>query len=107
MTTITFASCDENLPVLQKCRCVPDCVNGKRAGIFGLSLHANVFQIHGNGLSREYVGNLMLASSIEALPSTRLYELWLEQKFANGKVAKRWGARDSASISRQLGIQLN
>jgi porin len=64
---------------------------GKRAGLPGLSFHANVFQIHGNGLSREYVGNLMLASGIEALPTTRLYELWLEQKFANNKVAVRVG----------------
>src|SRR5215210_5470595 len=33
----------------------------------------------------------MTASGIEALPSTRLYELWLEQKFFDDKVALRAG----------------
>ena len=33
----------------------------------------------------------MTASTIEALPSTRLYELWLEQKMLNDKVAVRAG----------------
>lgn len=63
----------------------------KTAGWRGLSFHTNVFQIHGRGLSREYVGNLMLVSSIEALSTTRLYEAWFEQKFANDKWSVRAG----------------
>ncbi|MBF9232200.1 carbohydrate porin [Microvirga alba] len=63
----------------------------KLLGWSGASLHATFYQIHGRGLSRFYIGNLMPVSGIEALPSTRLYELWLEQKFAGDKVALRAG----------------
>jgi porin len=61
------------------------------AGWSGLSFHGNVFQIHGRGLSRDDIGNLMLASSIEALATTRLYEAWFEQKFAGDKISVRAG----------------
>ena len=58
----------------------------------GLTLHTNGFQIHGRGLSRDNIANnLMTASFIEALPSTRLSELWLEQKMLGDKVAFRFG----------------
>jgi porin len=63
----------------------------KLAGAPGLSFHANVFQIHGRGLSRDDIGNIMLASSIEALATTRLYEAWFEQKFAADKFSIRAG----------------
>jgi porin len=63
----------------------------KLANWNGLSFHALVFQIHGGGLSRDFVGNLMTVSGIEALSTTRLYELWFEQKFANGAVSLRAG----------------
>ncbi|MGO4571865.1 carbohydrate porin [Microvirga sp. 2TAF3] len=55
------------------------------------NFHTNFYQIHGHGLSRFYLGNLMAVSGIEALPATRLYELWLEQKFAGDRVALRVG----------------
>ena len=61
------------------------------AGWKGAILHANAYQIHGDGLSRDYVGNLLPVSNIEALPTTRLYEAWFEQKFAGDKVALRIG----------------
>jgi porin len=48
----------------------------KIAALNGLTSHANIFQIHGDGLSRNYIGNLMLVSSLEALSTTRLYEMW-------------------------------
>ena len=60
-------------------------------GWSGLSFHGNVFQIHAHGLSRDYIGNLMLVSSIEAVPTTRLYEAWFEQKFAGDKISVRAG----------------
>src|SRR5436305_249783 len=63
----------------------------KLAGAPGLSFHANVFQIHGRGPSRDEIGNIMLASSIEALATTRLYEAWFEQKWAGGKFSIRAG----------------
>jgi porin len=63
----------------------------KVAGWTGATFHANMFQIHGDGLSRSYIGNLMLVSNVEALPATRLYELWIEQKLLGDKVAVRIG----------------
>ena len=59
----------------------------KLAGLKQLAFHANMFQIHGGGLSRGALLNLMDVSSIEALPSTRLYEIWFEQKWGCGAVA--------------------
>src|SRR5215475_13720027 len=67
----------------------------KVAGWTGATFHANMFQIHGDGLSRSYIGNLMLVSGVEALPATRLYELWVEQKLLGGKIAVRVGQQAS------------
>ena len=53
----------------------------KLAGVKQLALHANVFQIDGGGLSRGSLLNYLDVSGLEALPSTRLYEFWLEQKW--------------------------
>ena len=57
----------------------------------GATLHANAYFIHGTGLSRYFVGNLLTASVIEALPSTRLYVLWFEQKMLDNTFAVRIG----------------
>jgi porin len=63
----------------------------KSAGLRGLSFHANVFEIHGPALSRDFIGNLMPVSSLEAEATIRLYEAWLEQKFWNDKLSIRAG----------------
>jgi porin len=55
----------------------------KLAALRELSFHANMFQIHGDGLSRSNLQNFLVVSGIEALPSTRLYEIWFEQKWGN------------------------
>ncbi|HEY8566840.1 MAG TPA: carbohydrate porin [Beijerinckiaceae bacterium] len=77
----------------------------KLIGWEGATVHANVYQIHGRGLSRYYLANLLATSGIEALPATRLYELWLEQKFLDGKVAVRAGqlAADTEFLVSQYG----
>ena len=62
----------------------------KLAGMRQLTFHANIFQIHGGGLSRGALLNFMDVSGIEALPSTRLYEMWFEQKWGT-KLALRAG----------------
>ena len=70
------------------------CVDADLEKLFGwqgAALHANGYVIGGNGLSRSYVGNLLTVSNIEALSTTRLYEAWFEQKFADGKIAVRVG----------------
>jgi porin len=55
-----------------------------------LTFHANVFQIDGGGLSRGALLNFLVVSGIEALPTTRLYEIWFEQKWGT-KLALRAG----------------
>ena len=58
----------------------------KLAGWNGLSFFGNVFQIHNTGrIRRDYVGGINTIAAIEAVPATRLSEIWLEQSFANGK----------------------
>jgi porin len=67
----------------------------KLAGWSGAKFHANIFQIHGNGLSRDDIGNLMLVSGVEALPATRLYEMWIEQALFDGRLLVRVGQQPS------------
>lgn len=62
----------------------------KLAGLQDLTFHANMFQIHGDGLSRNYLQNYMVVSGLEALPSTRLYEIWFEKKWGT-QIALRAG----------------
>jgi len=54
-------------------------------------IHANAYWIHGNGLSRDYLGNLLTASNIEALPTVRLYELWFEQRAFDDRLGLKFG----------------
>jgi len=64
----------------------------KLAGLNGLSLYSNVFQIHNTGrIRRDYVDGINTVDAIEAVPTTRLSELWLEQKLANGAASLRVG----------------
>ncbi|ADP72448.1 Carbohydrate-selective porin OprB [Rhodomicrobium vannielii ATCC 17100] len=56
----------------------------------GLTFHVNGYQIHGAGLEKYLGYPLDFISSIEALPSSRLFELWLEQKFGE-RVSVRAG----------------
>lgn len=61
-------------------------------GLPGLSFFTNGFQIHQTkGISRNFVGNLNTISAIEALPATRLSEIWLEQKLFGGLASIRAG----------------
>ncbi|HEX2653024.1 MAG TPA: carbohydrate porin [Xanthobacteraceae bacterium] len=55
----------------------------KLTGLKQLSFHANIFQIDGGGLSRGALYNYMVVSGIEAIPTTRLYEIWFEQKWGS------------------------
>ena len=64
----------------------------KLAGLNGLTFSANFFQIHNTGrLQRDYVGGINTTAAIEALPTTRLSEIWLEQRFADNKASIRAG----------------
>jgi len=57
----------------------------------GASFYVDGYQISGRGLSRNAVGNLLAVSTIEALPSTRLHDLWLQQEFLDRQASLRVG----------------
>ncbi len=57
----------------------------------GGTLVASANQIRGRGPSRDLVGNLQTLSSIEAQPSTKLYDLYYEQSLLGGKLSIRAG----------------
>ncbi|MEA2979040.1 MAG: porin [Alphaproteobacteria bacterium] len=65
---------------------------GKLAGWDGLLLFTNFFQIHNTGrIRRDYVGGLNTIAAIEAVPTTRLSEIWLEQRFAGDRASLKVG----------------
>src|SRR5947208_16140292 len=63
----------------------------KLVGIDKLTFHANMFQIHGDGLSRSNLQNFFVVSGIEALPSTRLYQAYFEKQWGAKKVSLKFG----------------
>ncbi|WP_375465195.1 carbohydrate porin [uncultured Methylobacterium sp.] len=67
------------------------------AGWEGATVHANAYFIHGTGLTRYYVGDLASTSVIEALPASRLYVLWFNQEFFDGKLGLRVGQQAADS----------
>lgn len=63
----------------------------KMAGLQNWAAFANVYQIHNTGrIRRDYVGGLNTIAAIEADPTTRLSELWVEYKLP-GKGSLRVG----------------
>lgn len=57
----------------------------------GLTFHAHGYQIHGEGITETKVGNFNALSTIEALPTTRLLELWFQQELLPGAMSVRFG----------------
>lgn len=71
---------------------------------------ASGFQVFGPGPSRELVGALQLVSGLEATPSTKLYDLWIEQRLFSGKLLIRVGqegANDELMLAPYAGLFLN
>jgi len=63
----------------------------KAVGWNGLKFFANGYQIHGESISALNLGVLMPASFIEALPSSRLFEIYLEQSLLDDHMSLRVG----------------
>ena len=64
----------------------------KILGLKDLTLYWNAFQIHNTGrIRRDYAGGMNTIAAIEANATTRLSELWLEQKILNGQASIRVG----------------
>ena len=71
--------------------------------------YASGFQIHGHGPSRALTGAQQLVSNIEATPSLKLYDLWLEQRFP-GRISLRFGqegVNDEMMTSAHAALFLN
>jgi porin len=76
----------------------------------GASFYTDAYQISGRGLSRNAIGNLLAVSTIEALSSTRLHDLWLQQQLLDGKASFRLGQialDDEFYISQYSAIFVN
>jgi len=63
----------------------------KMIGWKGLTFFNNWYQIHGTSITLDNLGVLKTVSFIEALPTTRLFELYFDQKLFNDKVSIRFG----------------
>ena len=63
----------------------------KTLALKGMTFHAGAYQIHGNGPSENFIGDVAFESDVEALPTTRLDEVWLEQKLLNDRASLRVG----------------
>jgi porin len=81
----------------------------KLAGWSGAAFHASIHQIHGTQFSAEHLDNLMTVSGIEAPPSTRLFNLWIEQKLGS-EINLRLGQFTAAQeflVSQNAGLFVN
>lgn len=63
----------------------------KAFGLKGLTFHASASQLHGYGIDRYKTGAIMPVSNVEATPTTRLYEIWLQQSLLGDKINVRLG----------------
>ncbi|MDR3631279.1 MAG: carbohydrate porin [Desulfocapsaceae bacterium] len=57
----------------------------------GGTFNVSALQIHGRNLSADNLDNLQTVSGIEASDSTRLWELWFQQAFLDGKADLKIG----------------
>ena len=57
-----------------------------------LSLRASGMFLHGESPSGKYIGDELAASNIDGYDSIRLYELWLQHSFWNGRGSLRIGS---------------
>ncbi|MEI6562290.1 MAG: carbohydrate porin [Verrucomicrobiota bacterium] len=82
----------------------------KLIGWRGGSLLVSGLYPHGTSLTNNYVHDLNHVSSIDAYDSIRLYEAWVQQEFAEGKVSLRLGqilADEEFFVSDSAGLFLN
>jgi porin len=63
----------------------------KLAGLPGATFRVNAYQIQGSNLSANNIFNFSTVSGLAARPTTRLFELWGEQKLFADMVSIRFG----------------
>jgi porin len=79
-------------------------------GWTGAKAFASGFDVHGHGPSRSFLGNQQLVSDLEATPSVKLYDLWLDQSFFDKKLSIRAGqedVNDELMVTAYGGLYLN
>lgn len=77
---------------------------GKAFGLPGGTFHVSALQVHGQQLSEAYLDNLQTANGNEAEDGTRLWELWYDQAFFNGKADIKLGEQ---SIDNEFIVSQN
>jgi porin len=79
------------------------------AGWTGTRLHATAYQIQGYAVSEHYLANLMAVSNIEAHPTARLYDLWLQKELGGGASlrAGQMGADDEFLVADTASVFIN
>lgn len=90
-----IASTDAPAPVVLNRAQVAATLAGDRLGLPGLAVHAQIFNLSGNSLSQR-TQDIQTADAIDAVPMTRLFEFWIEQRFGSEErnVAIRAGLMD-------------
>jgi porin len=76
----------------------------------GATFDISALQIHGRGPTPNLTGNLQLISNIEATRSTKLYDLWIEQRLFSERLSIRLGqegANDELMLSQYATPFLN
>lgn len=73
-------------------------------GWYGGTFNASALQIHGRNLSSDNLGSLQTASGIEADRATRLWELWYDQKFLEGRLDAKIGQQ---SLDQEFMVSQN
>ncbi len=81
----------------------------KLAGWSGAKFHASLHLIHGTQFSAVNLQNLAVVSGIEAMPSARLFNLWIEQKIGNDMNLRlgQYGAGQEFMVSQTAGLFVN
>ena len=82
----------------------------KAFGWEGGTFNISGLQIRGRSLSEFYLANLQTVSSAAAAPTTRLWELWYQQAFADGAFDVRLGQQSADQeflASKEAALYLN
>jgi porin len=82
----------------------------KAVGWSDAEFFVSAFDIHGHGPTRSLVGNQQIVSDIEATPSIKLYDLWLDQSLFDKRLSVRLGqegANDEMMVTQYGGLFLN
>ncbi len=77
----------------------------KAIGLAGGTFNISAWQIHGRSLTADNLHTVQPLTGIEAIPSTRLWELWYQQSFLDGRLDVKLGQQsiDTEFMTTQYG----